>query len=125
MRTIDDGNRIKAKQELEEDLQRLVEFGNEWLLQFEPKKTQGLTISQKHDRINNPEIKMDGTTIKEEKAIKVLGFIIDQKGTWEKQINSAVSDTRSRVGALARIKHYFDDQGLIIAYKAFVRSKLE
>ena len=72
VRTMEDGNRIKIKQELEEDLQRLVEFGNEWLLQFEPKKTQGLTISKKHDRKNIPEIKMDGITIKEEKAIKVF-----------------------------------------------------
>ena len=87
IRSFDDGERMLVKEELEEDLERLVQFGNEWLLHFEPKKTQGRTVSKKHDRWENPALFIDGTKVKEEEVIKVLGFKVDnKKGTWEKHI---------------------------------------
>ena len=119
--------RLQAAKEIEEDLERLNQFGKgkEWLLEFETTKTQGLVISNKHDRDLNPSMKMGESTVKEGEVLKVLGFVFDRKCNWSKHCETIAKQARQRLGAIKRIQNYLDDQGIVTAYKAFVRSKLE
>jgi len=54
-----------------------------------------------------------------------LGFIIDPKGNWSLHIQQTAADARKRLGAIRRVAHLLDNQGIMMAYKAFVRSKIE
>ena len=46
----------KARQELDADLHQLHLFGKEWLLEFEPKKSQGLDVSNTKKRKNTEKL---------------------------------------------------------------------
>ena len=50
-----------------------------WLLEFEVKKIQALTVSRKHDSNKNPPLVMDGIPIAESKTLKILGCTFDSK----------------------------------------------
>ena len=117
--------RLQAAKEIEEDLERLNQFGKEWLLEFETTKTQGLIISNKHDKDLNPPMKMGESIVEEGEDLKVLGFVFDRKCNWSKHCEAIAKQARQRLGAIKRIQNYLDDQGIVTAYKAFVRSKLE
>ena len=54
-----------------------------------------------------------------------MGFIIDPKGNWSLHVQQTAADARKRLGAVRRVAHFLDNQGIIMAYKAFVRSKIE
>ena len=125
VRKVHNNERIVAAKEIEQDLQRLYRFGKEWLLEFEVTKTQGLIISNKHDADVNPPLQMGGNIVEEGDTLKVLGFNSDQKGNWAKHCEKIAQEARKRLGAIKSIQPYIDDTGILKAYKAFVRSKLE
>ena len=68
---------------------------------------------------------MDGIPITESKTLKILGYTFDCKVLWSAHIEQTVKEAHQRLGAINRVKHYLRDEGVCIAYKAFVRSKLE
>ena len=39
--------------------------------------------------------------------------------------NKQAADARKRLGAIRRVAHLLDNQGIMMAYKAFVRSKIK
>jgi len=125
IRQIKEGERKKANDELEEDLERLNDFGEEWMLRFEATKSQSLTISNKHDKNIRSEIKMGGFTVEEKEVLKVLGFLVDNKGNWGKHVEQTAKEARQRLGAIKRIRQYLNDTSSVRMYKAFVRSRLE
>ena len=126
IRQIREKEKEKVKAELEEDLQRLNDFGEEWMLRFEATKSQSVTISNKHGKnVYQSDISMGNSIVKEKEILEVLGFQIDNKGNWGKHVETTAKEAKKRLGAIKRIKQYLDDKSYIRMYKAFVRSKLE
>ena len=119
------GGRTKCATMLNSDLERILYCGKKWLLKFEAKKTKAITISRKRHPIENPPLVMNGTTIAENETLEVLGFTIDSKGTWSAHVDRVVKEARQRLGAIRRVRRYFNDKGVYTAYKAFVRRKIE
>jgi hypothetical protein len=117
-----------ARRDLNEDLRSLFRFGKEWLLEFEPSKSSGLTISNLNEarvkHLHSP-CRMGGHEVKEVEELEALGFIIDKKGNWAKFAEATASAARQRLGALRRLSPLLDDDSITMAYKAFVRSKIE
>ena len=109
---------------LNSDLERILNFGKKWLLEFEAKKTKAITISRKRDPDENPPLVMDGT-IAENETLEVLGFKIDSKGTRSAHVDRAVKEARQRLGAIRQVKGYLNDNRVYTAYKTFVQPKLE
>ena len=69
---------------------------------------------------------MGGFTVEEKEQLKALGFIIDPKGNWSLHVQqTAAADARKRLGAIRRVAYLLDNQGIMMAYKSFVRSKIE
>ena len=121
-----------ARRELDTDLHQLYLFGKEWLLEFEPKKSQGLVVSntnkkrKKTENLRLPLLCMGRITVKEKKKMEILGLTIDPRGNWSQHIQAIASDARKRLGAIRRrMSHMLDDKSIMRAYKAFVRSKIE
>ena len=68
---------------------------------------------------------MGGFTVKEKEQLKALGFHFDPKGNWSLHVQQTAADARKRLGAIRRVAHLLDNQGIMMAYKAFVCSKIE
>ena len=49
----------------------------------------------------------------------------NSKGLWSAHIEQTMKEARQRLGAINWVKQYLRDEGVCIAYKAFVCSKLE
>ncbi|CAN0082365.1 unnamed protein product, partial [Heterosigma akashiwo] len=115
--------------ELDTDLHQLYLFGKEWLLEFEPKKSQGLVVSNSKKRKNteklHPPLRMGRIAVNEKKEMEILGLTIDTRGNWSRHIQAIASDARKRLGAIRRMSHMLVDKSIMRAYKAFVRSKIE
>jgi len=74
----EEGAAQRAAEELNDDLQRLYEFGKEWLLEFEPTKSQELIITNSvaDNKVTHPPLSMVGMVVeeKEEKEAGGAGF---------------------------------------------------
>jgi hypothetical protein len=127
MKEVETGQEGEAAQKLDEDLQRLHEFGEEWLLEFEPTKSQSLLVSNKgaRGRARHRPLSMGGFTVEEKEQLKALGFVVDSKGNWSQHVQAVAGEARKRLGAIRRVAHLLDNQSIMMAYKAFVRSKIE
>ena len=75
----EEGEAQRAAEELNEDLQRLYEFGKEWLLEFEPTKSQELIITNSvaDHKVTHPPLSMGGVIVEEKEQLEALGFTID------------------------------------------------
>ena len=63
--------------------------------------------------------------VEEEEKLEALGFSIDPRGNWSLHAEAVAKEARKRLGAIRRITHMLDDRAKMMAYKAFVRSKIE
>ena len=61
----------------------------------------------------------------EVKEMKLVGFILDNKWTFEPMLKHVSKKGRSKLGAIFRLRHHLDSANLEIMYKSFVRSSLE
>ena len=100
---------------------------SQWLVEFEATKSQSLLVSNKREesKAQHRPLSMGGFTVEEKEQLKALGFIIDPKGNWSLHVQQTAADARKRLGAIRRVAHLLDNQGIMMAYKAFVRSKIE
>ncbi|CAM9793155.1 unnamed protein product, partial [Heterosigma akashiwo] len=57
--------------------------------------------------------------------MEIIGLTIDPRGNWSQHIQAIASDARKHLGAIRRMSHMLDDNSIMRAYKAFVRSKIE
>ena len=123
----EEGAAQRAAEELNDDLQRLYEFGKEWLLEFEPTKSQELIITNSvaDHKVTHPPLSMGGVIVEEKEQLEALGFTIDPRGNWSLHAKAVAKEARKRLGAIRRIAHMLDDRAKMMAYKAFVRSKIE
>jgi len=116
--------RAKAVAEVDKDLQAIVDWGEKWKVQFEPKKTHALLCTRK-ERAGMKQPTMDGRKIKFVSDLKLVGLTIDSRLNWKKMACSAASKGRSMMGAMYRMKFMLKPSDLEVIYKSFVRSKME
>ena len=63
--------------------------------------------------------------IAENKTLEVLGFTLDNKGTWSAHVDRTVKEARQRLGAISRVRGHLNDKLKGSIYTAFVWPKLE
>ena len=75
MMKIQKGEEGEAAQKLDEYLERLHSWGDQWLLEFEATKSQSLLVSNKRkdSRAQHRPLSMDGFTVEEKEQLKALG----------------------------------------------------
>ena len=99
------------------------EFGKEWLLEFEPTKSQELIITNSvtDNNVTQPPLSMGGVIVEEEKQLEALGFTVDPRGNWSLHAEAVAKEARKRLGAIRRITHMLNDcANKMMAYEAFV-----
>ena len=116
---------------VQNDLFRLQDWSDDWLLLFHPDKCIVIRISLpwKQDYIN-PEYfmrKSDGTLIKLEVSNcgKDVGVNIDEHLTFETHIVTKVNKVNSTMGLIRRSFTYLDEEMFVLLFKALVRPHLE
>ena len=110
---------------LNSDLSKLQAWVDQWLMQFNPSKTEVLTISVKCNKMNHLPLFLAGTQLTEVQHHKHLGVILSHDLSWTKHICSIVNKAKQRVAIMKRLKYTLHKSTLAKLYKTLVRPILE
>ena len=68
-------------------MKKVARWAKQWLVSFDPFKTEFLLISQKANKPDHPSTYMSKQIIKEVDTHKHLDFFLSSDGTWHKRID--------------------------------------
>ena len=111
---------------LNNDLQTISAWANQWLVTFCPDKTVYMHMSSKHKTLQqNPPLIFNGNTLKEVENHKHLGITFNKKLSWSPHVNSIVKGAGNCIDAMKKMKYTMDRKTLDTIYLTFIRPKLE
>ncbi len=87
-------NRNTTANMINEDLQAIHIWSQQWLVSFSPTKTKGLTISNKQDAYANPPVSFNDCPIEEVKSHTYLGLKFSHNLRCHEHINDIALKTR-------------------------------
>ena len=109
---------------LSEDIDRILQWGSENLVDFNSSKTQHLTISTKKSQVF-PSVAMGCNVLEDSSAVSILGLRISSHLSWNDHINSIAKRASQKLGYLFRARGFFSSRDLLLLYKAQVRPLME
>ena len=122
---------MKTACPLQEDLDRLFDWSNTWLLKFHPEKccTMRIGRSTEDNLYTVKGINHKGETsrhpLSSTDAEKDLGVIIDKNLSFKNHIAQATAKANRTLGVIRRSFDYLTDHTFIMLYKSMVRPMLE
>ena len=110
--------------ELEFDLQDTAEWGKKWLVDFNPGKTQLVSLDQSNNN-GSIDVKMDGSVLEEKSSFKMLGLTFSSKLDWGSYIISNAKTASKKIRALSRCMKFLSPEVALYLYKSTIRPCME
>ena len=109
-------------EKLQNDLDRLGKWSEDWLIRFHPEKCSVLHLGR-----TNPHstYELNGHQLEKSMAEKDLGVTIDDKLTFDEHIQAKIGKARQMWGMIRRTFKYIDHETFPLLFKAFVRPHIE
>nr|XP_012557654.2 uncharacterized protein LOC105844971 [Hydra vulgaris] len=107
---------------LQEDINRLVKWSEDWLITFNESKCKVMYIGKKNPRY---EYKLNNSVLTETMIENDLGIFISNNLEWKYHINSAIGKANRKLGMIKNSFEYLDELSLKLLYKSLVRLHLE
>ena len=120
-----DDNHFAAEM-LNNDLQNIQSWADQWLVKFSPSKTELMTCSfKKSNKTNANNIKFNNVTLEAINSHKHLGLVLSHNLTWTKHIETILKTVSPLVDVLKKLKYDLDRKSLETIYFSFIRPKIE
>jgi len=116
---------LKDCKDLQEDLARLQDWSETWLLQFHPDKCKVMHVGHKHRFQYQISQGNQTYTLKETAEEKDLGVIVSNSLTVSTQCAEAAKKAMRVLGMVRRQFKNMDKECFILLYKTFIRPHLE
>ena len=110
---------------LNSDLQKVQNWSNRWLVNFNPKKTESMIISRKIEPQFHPPLYFNNVPIKNVTTHKHLGLTFSNDGSWTTHINEIITKASSRLNIIRKLKFKVDRKSLEHMYFSYVRPIIE
>ena len=110
---------------LQTGMDALAEWGMTWRIQFEPSKSQAMTITRHRHQWPIPAASFGGLNVDETATIKLLGVVFDKSMSFRNHLRSVAIRAAQRLGFLRKACRVLDISGRLTAYKGFVRPLME
>ncbi|KAK3096455.1 hypothetical protein FSP39_000336 [Pinctada imbricata] len=110
---------------MDSDLHKIHEWAKQWLVTFNPQKSEELVISKKSIPLDHPRLSMDNVEIKRVDEHKHLGLIFNTTCTWRNHFQEITGKAWKRIHLLQTLKFKLDRRTLEIMYNSFIRPLLE
>ena len=110
---------------LNENLTKIHNWSEQWLVHFNPQKTEALLISRKQLKINHPTLYMNNVPIQEVSAHKHLGLLFNNACQWGDHKDTIVKKASDKLNILRSLKFKLDRKSLQTMYFSFVRPSIE
>ena len=115
---------LEMTAELEADLANVVEWGEKWLVSFNPRKTQCVSFTRSKNWANI-DVNMQRTILEGKDSLKLLGLSFSSTLGWGPYIESVAKATSRKIGALIRSKSYLTPEVVLYLYKSTIRPCME
>ena len=106
--------------ELESDLRDIVDWGRNWLVDFNAGKTQLVSF----DRFNNTgatDVKMNGSVLEKKSSFKMLGLTFSSNFDWGSYIISIAKTDCNKIGTLIHSMKFLSLAVALYLYKSVIR----
>ena len=103
----------------------LATWGAKWRVQFEPAKSQALTITRHRIPWPIAPVQFSGLAVEEVGVLKLLGVTFDKHLFYGPHLQRIALRAAQRIGFLRKSFKVLDTHGRFAAYKGFVRPTLE
>ena len=107
-----------------EDLAKLIEWASDWLVNFNPSKTDIVLFSNR-TLIINTDFKFGDVNIEPTNTHKHLGLTFCNDGKWSTHIDQILQKAAKQLGLLKNVKYLISRQSLQILYTIFIRPVME
>ena len=99
--------------------------GSSWKIQFEPTKSQALTLSNHRPPIALPSIYFNNIPVAEEDKIKLLGVTFNRQHSFRSHLRNVSSKANQRLHFFKKVGPLLNVPGKLAVYKGFVRPTME
>jgi hypothetical protein len=105
-------------------------WGKDNKTSFAPSKTHFTLISNKTKNQFDlcfpfPRIMFGGVPVKRKPAVKLVGYLFDEKLSWSGMIAGIAQKARMRLGMLSRLRPLLNDRNMETMYTTYIRPILE
>ncbi len=107
---------------LQEDINTLVKWSEEWLIKFNESKCKVMYFGKQNPK---QQYVMNNTILTETTIEKDLGIYISNNLEWDHHINTAIGKANKKLGLIKNSFEYLDEITLKLLYKSLVRPHLE
>ena len=114
-----------AAQTLNSDLEKITKWAKDWLVSYNPFKTEILLLSRKLIQPAHPLLHMLNKQISEVENHKHLGLYFSNDGSWHTHITYIKEKAWKRINTMRKLKFQLDRKSLEIIYTVFIRPILE
>ena len=107
------------------DLGKIHQWSLDWLVKFNPNKTEQLIISRKANPNRHPPGTMNNIQIHDVSLHKHLGLILNKSCSWQDHITEMATKAWKRINIFRFLRFQLDRKTLEIIYFSFIRPCLE
>ena len=118
-------NPNQAAETLNINLQKVHKWSKDWLVKFNPQKTESLIITRKLNTTTHPTLFFDNIPIQEVKSHKHLGLIFNTNLHWGEHIDMIIQKATTKICILRSLKFNLDRRTLQTLYFSFIRPIVE
>ena len=118
-------NPSDAGMTLQDDINKINNWAESWLVKFNPAKSEPLVISQKTSKPVHPNSNMSNTPIPNVQTHKHLRKHLSSDGSCDFHITNIVQKAWKRINVMRQLKYRLDRKSLQVIYFSFVRPILE
>ena len=115
---------LELASELESDLRDTMDWGREWLVDFNAGKTQLVSFDESKNT-GAIDVKMDGSILEEKTSFKMLGLTFSSKLDWSSYIVSIAKTASKKIGALIRSMRFLSSEAALYLYISAIRPCME
>lgn len=110
---------------LNSDLYKIQKWASEWLVKFNPAKSESILISRKQNKPYHPPLFMNYQQIQQVNSHKHLGLYFSNDGSWHEHIEYIKIKAWQRINIMRRLKFQLDRKSLQTIYFSFIRPIFE
>ena len=110
---------------LNSDIAKVHRWATEWLVTFNPLKTEEMIFSRKLNKPQHPPIHMNQQPISQVSSHKHLGLIFSEDLSWHDHFELIKSKAWNRINIMRKLKFQLDRKSLQTIYFSFIRPLLE
>ena len=98
---------------LNSNLQKVQNWSNRWLVNFNPKKIESMIISRKVEPQFHPPLYFNNVPITNVATHTLLGLTFSNDGSWTTHVNEIMTKVSSRLNIIRKLKFKVDRKSLV------------